>query len=218
MSTTDAPPAATLRAIDDPVVIVTDAALEVILGIRSEEDDPDSLVLRIAVNGTNGVEYTYDLSFEPRHELEGELVVYEAGTTPASMPIAVPEDSIEALAGATLDLPSTPGQAGLVIRNPNRPNPLAGKKLELVGDIAEKVTQLITESINPSLAAHGGYTELVGVEGDAVYVKMGGGCQGCSMSAATLVEGITKSIKEEIPEVRDVIDVTDHASGDNPFY
>lgn len=205
---------ATFRTIDEPVVIVTEGALETILGIRDSEDDPATLVLRIAVNGQNGVEYTYDLSFEPQDELEGENVTYQAG----DMGIVIPVDSVDQLQGATLDLPSSPGQGGLVIRNPNRPDPLAGKKLELVGDLPEKVTQLLVESINPSLASHGGFAELVGVEDDKVYVRMGGGCQGCAMSQATLVEGIAKSIKEEIPEVREVVDVTDHASGDNPFY
>lgn len=213
-STAGTPEAAELRSVEHPVVIVTEAALDTISGIREAEDDPAGLVLRIAVNGINGIEYTYDLSFEPRTELEGELVVYDVG----DLTVAIPEDSVEPLQGATLDLPSNPGQAGLVIRNPNRPNPLAGKVLELVGDLPEKVTQLLVESINPSLASHGGFAELVGVEDDKVYVRMGGGCQGCAMSQATLVEGISKSIREAIPEVTDVIDVTDHASGDNPFY
>jgi len=122
------------------------------------------------------------------------------------------------LRGATLDLPRNEGQGGLVIRNPNRPNPLLGAQIELTGDLAEKVQQLLAESINPSLASHGGYAALVGVEDTKVFISMGGGCQGCAMSAATLREGIQVAIKEAIPEVTEIVDVTDHDAGDNPYY
>ena len=74
-------------------------------------------------------------------------------------------------------------------------------------------------SINPALAAHGGFASLVKVEADTiVHVLMGGGCQGCSMSAMTLTEGIKTAIVEAIPEVTEVIDATDHSAGENPFY
>lgn len=204
----------TLTPVGEPVVAVTPDALVKIIDVRDNEDDPESLVLRIAVTGVNGIEYAYDLSFEPRAELVGEHLVYAVG----DLEVVVPVDSADALTGATLDIPSNPTQGGLVIRNPNRPNPLEGRKLELTGDLPEKVQQLLDQSINPSLAAHGGYAELVGVEGNTVFVSMGGGCQGCSMSAATLSMGIQRSIKEAIPEVDEVVDVTDHALGANPYY
>jgi Fe/S biogenesis protein NfuA len=130
----------------------------------------------------------------------------------------VPADTVDRLRGATLDLPSSAAQGGLVIKNPNRPDLLEGKQLELTGTSAEKVQQLLDQQINPSLAAHGGFAELVGVEGPTAYITMGGGCQGCSMSAATLREGITVMIGQAIPEVTEVIDATDHAAGENPFY
>ena len=105
-----------------------------------------------------------------------------------------------------------------MLRNPNRPNPLLGVDLELTGDLAEKVSQLLEQSINPSLASHGGFATLVGVDDTRVFLTMGGGCQGCSMSAATLVQGIQVAIKEALPEVTEVVDATDHAAGENPFY
>ena len=128
-----------------------------------------------------------------------------------------PPARIEQLTGATLDIPAG-GGPGLVLRNPNRPDPLSGKHLELTGTVAEQVEQLLKEQINPALAAHGGFAELKGVEGDKVYVTMGGGCQGCAVSAMTLRDGIARSIKEAIPEVTEVIDTTDHDAGENPFY
>ena len=109
-------------------------------------------------------------------------------------------------------------QDGLVLRNPNRPDPLSRAHVELSGTTEEKVRQLLDGHINPSLAMHGGYAALDRVDGDTVYVTMGGGCQGCAVSAMTLREGIARSIKEAIPEVVDVIDTTDHALGENPYY
>jgi len=95
---------------------------------------------------------------------------------------------------------------------------MAGVDLELTGDVAERVTQLLDQAINPALGSHGGYATLVGVDGEVVYVTMGGGCQGCAASAATLREGIRRSILDAIPEVTDVVDATDHTAGENPFY
>ena len=199
----------------DVVMKVSAEALSTVLGIRSAEDEPAALALRVEITGTKGVEYTYDLSFEEIAKLEDEHLSY----TVDDLTVVIPTDSVEFLRGAELDLPRSAGQGGLVIRNPNRADPLAGVDIELTGDVADKVTQLLEQSINPSLASHGGFATLIGVdEKNNVYVTMGGGCQGCSASAATLTEGIQRSIKEQIPEVVEVIDATDHASGENPFY
>ena len=198
------------------VLIVTDPARDKILELRAQEDEPDSLGLRIEVTGVQGVEYTYDLTFDPVSEADpaaGDLV-----ETMGDLPVIVPAESVDALRGATLDLPSTTGQQGLVLRNPNRPDPLGGAHIELSGTVEEKVRQLLDGQINPSLAMHGGYAALECVEDDTVYVTMGGGCQGCAVSAMTLREGISRSIKDAIPEVVDVVDTTDHAMGENPYY
>lgn len=195
------------------VFAVTPAAIERILELREAEDDPSGLALRVEITGTNGVEYAYDLTFDPIAEADAADAVYQQG----ALPVIVPAGSIEQLMGATLDIPAG-GGPGLVLRNPNRPDPLSGKHLELTGSVAEQVEQLLREQINPALAAHGGFAELKGVEDDKVYVTMGGGCQGCAVSAMTLRDGIARSIKEAIPEVTEVIDVTDHDSGENPYY
>lgn len=198
---------------DVVVFTVTPDAIARILELREAEEEPSSLALRVEITGTNGVEYAYDLSFDPVADASDADAVYQQ----AGLPVIVPAGSIEQLAGATLDIPAG-GGPGLVLRNPNRPDPLSGKHLELTGTVAEQVEQLLKEQINPALAAHGGFAELKGVEGDKVYVTMGGGCQGCAVSAMTLRDGIARSIKEAIPEITDVIDTTDHESGENPYY
>jgi Fe/S biogenesis protein NfuA len=198
------------------VMIVTDPAREKILELRAQEDDPDALGLRVEVTGVQGVEYTYDLTFDPvaDADLEAGDVVEQEG----ALPVIIPVDSLDALRGATLDLPTTGAQNGLVLRNPNRPDPLSGAHIELTGTIDEKVRQLLDGQINPALAMHGGFAGLDRVEGSVVHVTMGGGCQGCAVSAMTLREGITRAIREAIPEVTEVVDTTDHSMGENPYY
>ncbi|MGQ0434848.1 MAG: NifU family protein [Microthrixaceae bacterium] len=200
-------------ATDVVVFTVTPDAIARILELREAEEEPSGLALRVEITGTNGVEYAYDLSFDPIAEADEADAIYQQD----GLPVIVPAGSIEQLTGATLDVPAG-GGAGLVLRNPNRPDPLSGKHLELTGSVAEQVEQLLKEQINPALAAHGGFAELKGVDGDKVYVTMGGGCQGCAVSAMTLRDGIARSIKEAIPEVTEVIDTTDHDSGENPYY
>ncbi len=200
--------------IDTPVLTVSDTARAKILELLAAEDEPDTLGLRVAITGTQGADYVYDLSFETVAEAGDDDVVYQQD----ELTVMVPSDSAAELHGATLDLPTNADQGGLVIRNPNRPDPLAGVTLELAGTIAEQVTQLLEQQINPALASHGGYASLVGVEGDRVFITMGGGCQGCAVSAMTLREGIERSIKENVPEVTEVVDATDHDAGESPYY
>ncbi|MEZ5262998.1 MAG: NifU family protein [Acidimicrobiia bacterium] len=210
------PTAAPEGSLAEYVLTVTPRAIEKVLELRAGEDDADLMGLRVEITGHSGVDFTYDLAFEPLEDVaDGDSVTVQDG-----LPVIVPAGTILNLQGATLDLPTNAAQGGLVIRNPNRPNPLAGVDLELSGSMAEKVQQLLEQSINPSLAAHGGFATLFGVDEAAgnVYLTMGGGCQGCAMSRATLTHGIKAAIIEAMPEVNDVIDATDHSAGSNPFY
>jgi Fe/S biogenesis protein NfuA len=201
--------------ITEPIIHVTETALAKILELRAAEEDPDGLGLRIEVTGVRGAEFSYDLAFEPLAECEDDDVKHEQN----GLAVVVPAESVEKLLGATLDLPSNKEQAGLVLRNPNRPQvPALGDPIELTGTVEEKITQLLDQQVNPAIAAHGGFATLARVEGSTAFVTMGGGCQGCAMSALTLREGIQSAILGSIPEITAVEDTTDHASGENPFY
>jgi len=202
---------------DDHVLTVSAEALEQILSIRDGEEDPGSIGLRVEITGVKGMDYDYDLGWVTIADVDAEDDLSLQG----GLSVIVAAASVDDMRGAVLDLPRASGQGGFVIKNPNRPapvNPLEGRDIELTGEIPDKVTQLLDEVINPGLAQHGGFAALVGVEDSTVFLTMGGGCQGCAMSAATLRDGITASILEAIPEVTDVIDVTDHTAGDNPFF
>jgi Fe-S cluster biogenesis protein NfuA len=81
-----------------------------------------------------------------------------------------------------------------------------------------QVEKLLDEQIRPALAAHGGNVELLDIDNNKVFVKLSGGCQGCSSSQATLSDGIARLIKQHFPDIEDVVDLTDHDNGENPYF
>ncbi|MDH3301379.1 MAG: NifU family protein [Acidimicrobiia bacterium] len=195
---------------------VTAAALEVVLDVRAGEDDPANTALRVAITGSNMTDFTYALDLAPISDQAPDDLVYAQGEK-GELTVIVPRASVENMTGAVLDVAAV-GSGGLVIRNPNPPDPLAGFDLELTGELPQKVQAVLDQAINPALASHGGYAALVDIDGSVVHVTMGGGCQGCAASAMTLRDGIKKMLLAALPEITDVVDATDHAAGENPFY
>lgn len=196
---------------------VSEAALATVLDVRASEDDPAGTALRVAITGSNMTEYVYALDLVPVSEAADDDVVYHQGDH-GELTVIVPGESVENMAGATLDVPSNSAAGGLVIRNPNSPDPLAGLDLDLSGEMPEKVQAVLDQAVNPALASHGGYATLVGIDDTKVFVTMGGGCQGCAASAMTLRDGIRTMLMDALPEITDVVDATDHSAGENPFY
>ena len=80
------------------------------------------------------------------------------------------------------------------------------------------IKRLLDEHVNPQVASHGGYISLVDVAGDTAYVRLEGGCQGCGMADGTLKQGVANEIRSIAPSIINVLDVTDHAGGANPYY
>ncbi|MGB0454543.1 MAG: NifU family protein [Bacteriovoracaceae bacterium] len=80
-----------------------------------------------------------------------------------------------------------------------------------------KVEKLLDEQIRPALASHGGNVELVDIDNGKLFLKLLGGCQGCSSSSATLKDGISKVVKNHFPDITEIVDLTDHDSGENPY-
>lgn len=80
-----------------------------------------------------------------------------------------------------------------------------------------KVEAILDESVRPALAAHGGNVEVVDIDNNKLFIRLQGGCQGCSSSSATVKDGIQRLIQQSFPDIEEVIDLTDHASGDNPY-
>jgi len=129
--------------------------------------------------------------------------------------VFVAEDTAQRLEGATVDFVERVNESGFEIRPPERKLNVAGPPK---GELAEKIRDVLDAQVNPAVAAHGGEIVLVDVQGTEIFIEMGGGCQGCALSRMTLKQGVERMVRQAVPEVTAVHDVTDHTSGDNPFY
>jgi len=205
------------------LITLTPQARMIVLDALRNEENHTTLGLWVEVTGVRGAGYSYDLFFQDKDGIEEpvELVVDDELT------IVVPTKSASRLRGSRLEFSDENG-GGLVLVNPNSPtseemNP--GVPAEILakglgGSLAQKALAVLEASINPSIASHGGRADLVALDDDekVAYVRLSGGCQGCAMSRMTLSQGIETTLKEEIPVLVGVVDVTDHDSGSNPFY
>jgi Fe/S biogenesis protein NfuA len=196
----------------DPILTITDVARDKILEVRAAEPGADALALWVTVTGESGGAYTYDMSFRALDDA-GEIDVVQHHD---DLPVVIDGDSVELLAGATLDFAAS----GMVMQNPNKPAPrtVSRPAADLSGPVAQAVVRVLDEQINPAIASHGGRAELVAVEDSIAYLRLSGGCQGCGMASVTLSQGIEVAILDHVPEITEVVDVTDHASGTNPYF
>jgi Fe-S cluster biogenesis protein NfuA len=94
----------------------------------------------------------------------------------------------------------------------------ADREAGLDTDEAKAIQALLDDEINPAVGGHGGFVSLVAVKDKRAYLKLEGGCQGCGMASVTLRQGIEVAILEKVPAIEEVLDVTDHAGGTNPYY
>ena len=199
------------------VIRVTPAALEVVRKVLADEPKPEGLALWLEVNGSANGAYTYDLWFGSKSRIGPD----DAQQLEGGIPIVVPEQSVERIRGALLDVNPIAGEAGLVVINANTP-PRSSAPFppegDLTGPVAQRVLEVLEKDVNPQIAMHGGHAALVAVEGSTAYVEMSGGCQGCGMARATLSQGIAVAITDAVAEISEVVDVTDHMSGASPWF
>jgi Fe/S biogenesis protein NfuA len=200
-----------------PIISITDHALAKLLELRADESDADQLGLRLAIASAPGEDFRYDLSFDEFLKAAfSDEVRTHTGPGGETIKVIIPADSAERLQDATLDYTDS---QGLVIRNPNRPAPPSIEGLVADDELSAEVEAMVATEVNPALAAHGGFVTYVGHDGDGtVYMTMGGGCHGCSMSKMTMLDGVQTMLSEAIPAVQRVRDLTDHSTGENPYY
>ncbi|HWD24863.1 MAG TPA: NifU family protein [Acidimicrobiales bacterium] len=201
---------------DDEVLELTAQAREFIVETRSGEPNDGQLALYLEISGeANGV-YTYDMWFEDESDAGPADVVQRFG----ELPVVISAASVARLRGATLEI----GESGLAIRNPNAPTQPAPTfvtppESDLSSPVELAVIAVLNDEINPQIAMHGGRTDLVAVDEEGVvYLRLSGGCQGCGMAAVTLSQGISVAIKEAVPQITDIVDVTSHSDGSNPYF
>jgi Fe/S biogenesis protein NfuA len=205
------------------VLSLTDDARRVVLEALANEANHEGLALYVEVTGTRGAGYSYDLYFSDLSDAPSGAAIGRDG----DVAIVVPGASVARLRGSRLEFAGE-GGGGLVLVNPNAPTPEElnpGVPAEILamgvdGPLAQRATAILDEQVNPSIASHGGSADLVALDETAgvAYIRMSGGCQGCAMSRLTLTQGIESALRDALPELSAVIDVTDHASGVNPFY
>ena len=208
-------------AVPEMVLNITEIARQKVLRVRANENEPEKLALWLEIAGVANGKYKYDMYFQPM-DYAGPTDVVQRHD---DLSVVIPAFSVDKVRGATLDVAGDPIEGGLVLDNPNSPSPAVGvagaagrPPADLSGDVAQRVLQVLDGQINPSIAAHGGHAELVAVGEGTAFLRLSGGCQGCGMASVTLSQGIEVVIKEQVPEVTRVVDVTDHASGENPYF
>jgi Fe/S biogenesis protein NfuA len=194
------------------VISIAPDALEMILQLRDQEPGDGEFALSIEVTGFRGPQFTYELAFVALEDMKDGWVEERHG----DLAVIFPEVDDEKLDGASLDITDQ----GLAMNNPNSPAPptISAPTGDLEGPLVDRVQQVLKEQVNPAIASHGGGAELVSVDGAIAYLRLYGGCQGCGLAQVTLKQGIERIILDSIPELTQVVDVTDHASGDDPYY
>jgi Fe/S biogenesis protein NfuA len=188
-------------------VEVTEKAAEM---LKAALDNPEFAdhAIRVVARRMGASRFQYQMDMEPAADAkDDDLRVEVEGCVLRADP-----HSAALLEGARIDYV----EAGLQGSGFKFHNPLEEKGWE--DPIAQRFQEILDAEINPGVASHGGHIELLDYKEGKAFVKMGGGCQGCGQASATLRQGIETRVKELMPEIQEIIDVTDHAAGQNPYY
>lgn len=189
-------------------IVLTEAAREKFiefLAAECEEKGKEELAVRLSIAGQGAQGFQYQLDLIDPEEDPGD---YKDASVDG-ITLLVDADSAPRLSGVTIDFVQRGLRSGFHFDNPNS---------RWDDPVARRVQDLLDTEINPGVASHGGWVELLDVKDSTAYIRLGGGCQGCGMADVTLKQGIEVSILEHIPEVTRVLDSTDHAAGENPYY
>lgn len=189
----------------DASISLTPEARERLLKVFRDRDILGQGALRIEVVGRGASGFQYVMAVEEDGKPLEDDVVIEHG----DVRIFVDRGSWPSLRGAKVDYVVQLAGGGFKIENPN---PVWSDPM------AAGIAKLIDEQINPGVATHGGLVSLIDVKDNVVYLRLGGGCQGCAMVDVTLRQGIEVLIKQAYPQIVGVVDTTDHAGGTNPYY
>ncbi len=188
-------------------ITVTDIAQREITRLVHEQEQVITGV-RITAEATSPLQANHRLAFVT----EGQITDRDTAIPFDGFNVYIDENSAPYTQDITLDFVDGLMGRGFKIDNPHKVPP------HLKGSVAEKIQIVIDEKINPGIAAHGGRVSLINVKEDTAYLQFGGGCQGCGMVDVTLKQGVEVMIKEAVPEIANIRDITDHAEGTNPYY
>jgi Fe/S biogenesis protein NfuA len=192
------------------MITLTDKAHEVVRRYMSESDG-EFTALRIGISGGTPIAPNFEITLVGPDDIRET----EQSVDVDDLTIVVEQEFRPRLEGASVDFVERVNERGFEVSlaaQEGAPAP------SLDGPLAERVQSVLDAEINPAIASHGGSITLVGVEDTEIYLEMGGGCQGCAMSRMTLRQGVERMVRQAVPEVSVIHDVTDHASGENPFF
>ncbi|MDX1555216.1 MAG: NifU family protein [Xanthomonadales bacterium] len=192
------------------MIEITEAARHYFSHLVAQQDE-EGLGLRISVSLPGTPQANCDLQFCP----EGSAGPDDHKLALEGLDFYIAPESLPWLDDAEIDFQQDQTGGQLTIRAPG----IKGKVPADDAPLPERVQWVLDSEINPMLASHGGHVRLAEVTADfKVVLEFGGGCQGCGMADVTLKQGISRTLHERFEEIADVVDVTDHESGENPYY
>ncbi len=186
----------------EELIRVSEGAREQILKLASEKGLSDPAV-RVAVQDLAGRVYT--LRFVQLAEQTEDDVRLDAD----GVSLLVDPQSASRIGDATLDFVDELDHSGFRLENPGSP---------ALSGLAARVQEVIDDHVTPMVAQHGGQVLLLDVDEGRVRLEFGGGCKGCGMVDVTLKEGVEALLREAVPEITEILDATEHAAGENPYY
>lgn len=186
------------------MITITTAAKKKLLELwQSKKGSSPGLLIGIGGRNPNGFEYVL------RFLDDEDVVKTQKALDVEDMPILIDAESVDSLKGSTVDFTAIGG--GFRIDNPN-------PVWSWSDPVSQAIQDVLTNQINPQIAAHGGFVRLIEVKESIAYIEMGGGCVGCGLVDVTLKQGVEVAIKAAVPEITQVLDTTDHSQGTNPYY
>ena len=186
-----------------PAIELTEAARQQFVGFLAAEEQ-DGLAIHLAIRGYGPHGFRYELDIVDPSQVDDAIAVDFDGFR-----MLVDRGSAAKLDGVRIDFLVRGLESGFHFDNPNS---------RWDDPVARAVQEVLDTQVNPAVASHGGYVELLDVRGDAAYISLGGGCHGCGMADVTLKQGIEVAITGAVDEIERVLDTTDHAAGENPYY
>jgi IscR-regulated protein YhgI len=197
------------------MVRFTDKARQMVLAFMSEGDEGRE-ALRISMEGSP-LAPRFELTLVGMEERRPDEHEVDAG----GFRVLLAGADEPALQDAVVDFVERVNESGFEVRTRGGAASNGGGAQQArtpEGPLAERVREVLERQVNPGIAAHGGSIALVDVKDTEVYLEMSGGCQGCAMSRLTLRQGVERMLRQAVPEITAVHDITDHAGGSNPYY
>jgi Fe/S biogenesis protein NfuA len=186
------------------MIEITETAEKAIKDLLQDESK-SGMSLRIQIVGRGPGGFQYAVRFVPEEDQSADDEAIQCD----GFKVLIDPETVPNFKDSTLDYKEDDFQRGFLIDNPNP----VWKDPD-----AQAVQELLDTKINPGLASHGGFVALLDYKDDTAYITFGGGCQGCGLVDVTLKDGVEVAIQEALPQVKKVVDTTDHTSGKNPFY